>query len=233
MGGAGGNGSGGAGGSPVDMARDPTGDMAKPVAHPFLTVTSTGTGNTSTVNLTTVGTVDWAHWGFSKPDDFDHKATGNGQISDFVELANTTTKQFSSALTTFSWTDGLSGGGGHPTNAGGSDTDVYSNGGGYRVTVPAGVAPRRLIFYCGLVNAQARMQIALGDGSAPAHDDSMWKRSDNNLEDVVYTIDYAAASDGQQLTVTWSQAADLTPILGTPAAVGIASAALTTPPPTN
>jgi hypothetical protein len=212
------------------MGQPPAGDMAHPIAHPILTVTSSSSSAASTVDLTAIGTLDWAHWGFSKPDDFDHKATGNGLISNFVELGGTTTKQYSSSITTFSWSDGLDGGGRHPSTNG-TPTSVYTNnvGGGYRVVVPAGTTPRRLIFYAGLINAQGRMQIALTDASAPAHD-STYMQSNNSVLDVVYTIDFAAASNGQQLTVTWSLDKDLTPVLGTAAAVGIESAALTTSP---
>jgi hypothetical protein len=221
-------GSGGSGGVGNDMAQSPSGDMAHP-AHGLLNVTSSSSSAMSSVDLTAVGTLDWAHWGFSKVTDFDHKATGNGQISDFVELANTTTKQFPSSITTFTWTDGLDGGGRHPTNPGGTTTSVYTNGsGGYRVVVIAGTTPRRLIFYAGLNNAQGRMQIALSDGSAPAHD-STYKQTNNNILDVVYTIDFAAASNGQQLSVSWSLDQDLGNVLN-PSAVGIESAALTTMP---
>jgi hypothetical protein len=198
-------------------------DMAK---RGKLSVTSAVTSG-SPIDLTAVGTLDWAHWGLSNPTDFDHKATGATQIADFVQLPNTTVKQFNNFPTAFNWSDGSSMMGG-TTTSGNSMTGVYSNGGGFRVVVPASTTARRLIVYVSLLNAQARMQIALGDNSAPAHDDSMWQKAGDTIEDVAYVIDFAAGSDGQQLSISWSLAQGF--IGAFPAAVGLESAALTTPP---
>jgi hypothetical protein len=178
---------------PVDMASN---------AH--ITVTSTGT--VGPIDLTALGTSDWVHWGYAKVDDVDRKATGNSQITALmVTGSGGLLKQFTPFPTHYTWSDGSSDNGGHmstPSNAGG----VYTNAGGLRITVPAGRASRQLTVHVSYVNAQARMQMALSDNSTPGHDDSGNNTNDGMLHDVAYTVDYAAANDGQQLTITWSLA---------------------------
>jgi hypothetical protein len=208
-----------AGATPADLASTPA-DLARPL----LQVTSTVSGG-ALVDLTQTGTLDWAHWGFQEIGDFDHKATGNSQISTFTLLpGSTNTKQDSVAGTPFSWNDGMTSNGGHQTasnNVGG----IYTQSGGFKITAIADRTLHRLIVFCFVYHARAQMQIALSDSSAPAYADGLWERSDGQIQQVAYTIDYAAATAGQTISVSWSDALTL----GTADGVGLNAAALTTP----
>jgi hypothetical protein len=84
---------GGSGGASDDGGMPPIGvgdlgptaggdDLAH--AGPFLELAALPTP--ATVDLTAEGTIDWAHWGYSSASDFDHKAMGNGQISNFQQV---------------------------------------------------------------------------------------------------------------------------------------------------
>ena len=190
-----------------------------------LTVTSAGT--ISPVNLTTVGTADWEHWGFAQPTDVDRKTTGTALSALTVTGTGGVLKQFMPFPTQYQWNDGGNGNGSHPNSPGNAGC-VYTNGGGLSITAPAGLASRTLIIYVSYINTQARMQIALSDGSAAAHDDSANTNNDSLLHDVAYTADYAAASDNQQLTITWSLATPNPGTNGLPA-VALCAAALTPP----
>jgi hypothetical protein len=177
------------------------------------------------VDLTQTGSVDWAHWGFGSVSDFDHKASGNGAISTFsLLMGSNRPNQYKSNPTSFSWSDGLDGMGRHPSTNGNTG-GVYAFGGGFRITAPADTTPRRLIVHVAVLNAQAVMRIALSDGSAPAWIDTKWKSNNTTTQDAAYTIDYAAASPGQTLVVTWSQST----ALGIFASIGLVAAALQEP----
>lgn len=181
-------------------------DLAPP-AHVTVSVAPT-TGPVDLTMLTAAGASDWAHWGFAKVTDVDRKAAGNAQISAVSVTGNgAVLYQYMSFPTAFTWSDGAMGNGGHPMSPGNSG-GVYVNVGGVSVTVPAGLAARRVVVYVSYCNAQARMQIALADGSATGYDDSSAMSNDDVLHDLVYTIDYSAASDGQMLTINWSLAAN-------------------------
>jgi hypothetical protein len=209
-----------------DMAKKPpppSKDMATTPPAPHITVSNAPTA--ATINLTTLGTSDWAHWGFNSKNDFDHKAAGSSQISNITLIDNASLTQFNGYPTKYSWTDGMTGGGGHAT-ATNSTTGVYTGVGGVQFTVPAGVATRRLILYASLFNAQEHLHITVGDGPDKTFDDTTLQFSDGTLHDYAFVIDYSAAADNDTLTVTWSIQASL----GVNGAVGLNSAVLTTTP---
>src|SRR5947207_15024819 len=59
------------------------------------------------VNLTTEGTSDWAHWGLNTATDFNHKATGGTQISNVSLIgAGSTKARFRDSASTYTWTGG-------------------------------------------------------------------------------------------------------------------------------
>src|SRR5258708_2482987 len=59
----------------------------------------------TSVNLTAEGTSDWAHWGLNNNTSFDHKSTGNGQISNII-TTGTGPLQYPNNFTHFTWSDG-------------------------------------------------------------------------------------------------------------------------------
>ena len=60
----------------------------------------------NSVNLTTEGTLDWAHWGNGGVAGFDHKGGVTQRISNYTVIGTNPVQSFSDNLTSFSWTDG-------------------------------------------------------------------------------------------------------------------------------
>src|SRR4026207_488965 len=46
------------------------------------------------VNLTPEGSLDWAHWGLTAPDDFNHKAGISSQVTNFMVIGDALIQQF-------------------------------------------------------------------------------------------------------------------------------------------
>src|SRR6266545_4794428 len=155
-------------------------------------ITGSGTASTASVDLTSVGTSDWAAW-----PGYDGKTTGNGQISDFVFLGPTATV-YNNDPRTLTWNDGT------VTVCNSSTGGVYLNGtsNGFLITVPADTTSRTLKLYVGGSNSRGMLTAHLSDGSAQDLADTGF--SSTGQYDVVYTIDYHAASPGEQLSVMWT-----------------------------
>ena len=157
-----------------------------------------------TRSLTTEGTLDWAHWGLSSGASYDHKATAP-QISNALAVASAA--QYTNNSVGFSWTDGS------PTvSATGTTTGVYREGvgQGFQLTAPADLISRTLRVYVGAWRAQARMIAHLSDGSAPDYSDSTLTNNAGKTTLQEYTFTYNAASPGQTLTITFTEASQTT-----------------------
>ena len=160
------------------------------------------TSPSGTVQLTTAGTFDWAHWGLNTITDFDHKASGAQQISDITLVGGGNLHRYANNSVAFTWTDGT------PTpSVTNSKTGVYSlgQGTGFSITVPADPTPRTLTVYVGAFQAQGRMVARLSDGSAPDYVDTSLINTVGVTTLGAYTFAYSAASSGQTLTVTFIQ----------------------------
>ena len=154
----------------------------------------------ATVNLTAEGTLDWAHWGLFTETDFDQKAGGASQISNFTQITGSEANnvfQFADAAVAFSWSDGTPNASAVLTPSG-----IFVGGltNGYQFTVGADTTQKVLKVYAGAWNAQVQFEATLSDGSAAAY-------VNDDLDDFgageasVYTIRFAADSPGQMLTV--------------------------------
>jgi hypothetical protein len=152
----------------------------------------------STVDLTAEGTTDWTHWGLLSNTSFDHKNVPVRRISNFTVLGMNSPRRYSDNYTSFSWSDGT------PTLATNTATGVFIYGvtNGFQLTAPADTLPRKLRVYVGGYGTEAQMQAYLSDLSAPPYTDESVSNIFGNSY-VVYTIDYAAASAGQQLNVIY------------------------------
>jgi hypothetical protein len=153
----------------------------------------------STVNLTAEGTADWSHWGLVASNSFDHKSGVTQKISGFTVLGTQAVQQYADNFTAYTWTDGT------PTpSATNSTTGVFITGttNGFQIQAPADTTPRRLKVYVGLYGAQGNFQAFLSDFSAPAYTDASLNNVFANSY-AVYTLDYAAASAGQNLIVQY------------------------------
>jgi hypothetical protein len=151
------------------------------------------------VDLTTEGTLDWIHWGYSSGSSFNRKTAVEPQISNVVALGPGPFEQYANNYTTFSWEDG------NPNaDVRSTTTGIFITGwtNGFELRVPAATVLRRLKVYAGLYGAQGSFQAFLSDCSAPAYADTgalnVWGDSYN-----VYTLDFMAAEPGQFLTVRY------------------------------
>ncbi|HEX6125576.1 MAG TPA: hypothetical protein VFZ23_09425, partial [Pyrinomonadaceae bacterium] len=154
---------------------------------------------TGALDLSAEGTTDWAHWGLSGTS-FNHKAGVASQISNFAQVGNRQAQQFGNNTTLYSWTDGT------PTaSASNVSTGLSMRGlnNGYQVTVAADTLSRTLKMYVGLWAAGGRFEASLSDGSAPVYIDTT-PVNPTATTNLVYTLNYQAASAGQTLTVTWT-----------------------------
>ncbi|HEV8606892.1 MAG TPA: PEP-CTERM sorting domain-containing protein [Tepidisphaeraceae bacterium] len=160
-------------------------------------------------NLTTEGALDWIHWGLNTATDVNRKATGLSQISNFTTVGSgTTVVRLTNSASKYSWIDGS------PTlTATNTPGGVYVNnfdgpGRGFIFTVPADLLQRVLRVYIGEFSASGTLQATLSDNSAPAFSLVLTGAADQTVQGV-YTLDYAAASLGQTLTVKWTETTDL------------------------
>jgi len=156
-------------------------------------------GLPTAVNLTTEGVRDWAHWGLTTNNFFDHKTSAVQQITDLTKLGTNVVKRYADNYTGYTWSDGT------PTaSANGTTTGVFIPGvtNGFEISVPADTTSRTLKIYVGLYGAQANFQAWLSDFSGPAYTDTTLSNFFGNSY-AVYSVTYAAASSGQALTVRY------------------------------
>src|SRR5262249_29872952 len=171
-------------------------------------------------NLTLVGTIDWAHWGLTGPASFDHKANVTPLISNFTAVGNGTPNNLGDSAVGYTWTDGTP-----DVNATNSTTGVFvaGQGNGFPIPAPADTTPRILYVYLGAWQAQGTITAHMSDGSVPDYVDSS---VNSPLASTVglYTFNYAAGSNGQTLSITYT-------LTGGGGNVTLFSSALTAPVP--
>ena len=158
------------------------------------------------VNLTTVGTTDWAHWG-SRSSAFIHKECTIQQISNFTEIGTATVTQFLTNSTGYTWTDGT------PTTQGSNSYtgyEVIGTGNGFSIAAPADTTSRTLKVYVGVFKAQGSFTATLSDKSATAYSDSSLSNA-GAVSNGVYTLTYQAASANQTIIVTFTEASSFDP----------------------
>ncbi len=161
-----------------------------------VTLTSYGSSNVN-INLSTEGTTDWAHWGLNSGSSFDHKV-GSTAISN---LAAGPAGNFSGAPLTSTWNNGTP-----DATANMTSTGVYVNQPNSMVfTAPADRASYTLNIYVGTQDCTGTMTIALSDGSAGPYTRTVASSGTTNYK---FSAVYNAATDGNKLTVTWTDVGD-------------------------
>jgi len=173
-------------------------------------LTASSNTSTATVNLTTVGTSDWAHW-----PEFTEKSTGAARISNYNLTSGGSVHPYTDSPMTLTWSDGT------PTVSSSAHTGLYlaGIGKGFRITVPADKTTRQLTLYLGGYVSTGMLTATLSDGSAATYTDSSHSSSTGQYV-ANYTLTYSAASAGQVLTVTWTH------LSGTSGNVTLSGAAL-------
>jgi Thrombospondin type 3 repeat len=150
------------------------------------------------VNLSTEGIIDWAHWGATSTTSFNRKATGGGKISD---LAQKGSFQYSTSLTTYSWSDGA------PTVSANTNSGVYDSAvasTSFSFTVPAGTSTRTLRLYVGGNAVDNRLTAHLSDGSTADAVFSTTGRANGGAYVMPLEIVFRTSSAQQTLSLTWA-----------------------------
>lgn len=153
----------------------------------------------ASVNLTTEGSADWTQWGLSNATTVNRKSGVPPQISNYTKIGSGSVAKFDGNSVSYSWNDGA------PTNSASSDSAVYIMGlnRGFELDIPADTTQRTLKLYVGVYAGQGRFEASLSDASAPpVIDTSVSDQTDTT--NVVYTINFKAASGGQNLKVRWT-----------------------------
>jgi hypothetical protein len=171
-----------------------------------LSVAFSSVAEGSVVDLTSEGKTDWVHWGLHTDSSLNRKAGVAPRIGDFVrqDASNgfSYVYQYADNSNGYSWGDGFP-----ETAVTNTTTGVWAFGtpaigSGFLFTVPADTTPRTLKAYVGVFAAVGRIEVSLSDASAPPYTNATLVNLRNG-PGRVYTIDYAADSPGQTLTVRW------------------------------
>jgi len=159
-------------------------------------LTGTGVASSATVNLTTEGSSDWAHW-----PGYNHKSSGGSKIDNYTVVGAGTVLNYNNDPRTCYWNDGT------PTASGSNKNgiSVTGIGKGFQITVPADPTPRTLKVYVGGLNSKGTLTASLSDGSAPNYVNSSFSNTAGQYN-AVYTLTYKAASARKLITVKWVQA---------------------------
>lgn len=150
------------------------------------------------VNLTTEGVLDWAHWGLTDTASFNHKAGVVQQIPNFSTVGAVTPVVVAGNLVNFVWTDGA------PTAATAATANavyIKGQGNGFTLTVPASLTQRTLKVYVSALDAKGKLEATLSGASAPY---TGYIDSQAALKYGVFTIDFKAAAVGQSLTIKYT-----------------------------
>ena len=167
------------------------------VGNGSLTSTFAGEVNGS-VNLTTVGSVDWTHWsgGPNAATNINRKASVPPLISDFTVIGNATPSGAGTDLTHI-WSDGTPNVNGNTA----SGRRLFGINTGFQITVPADASIRTLNMYVGVRNATGLLTATLSDGSAAPL--SVVVSEPSSRATHLVSIDYQSASANQTLTIEY------------------------------
>jgi hypothetical protein len=165
------------------------------------------------VNLTADGPLDWAHWGRpTSPPYLDRKAGVPTLVGDFVASGPISTQGRSTGDDTtpsFRWQDGI------PTGVDGGANELGTRDrlffiGEVSTSVEIKVAPsssipadgeQKALFYLGLYDAQAKLEIDFDDGSnaVPARTEQS-----GAALDVLYQVTFKRSPTNAKLRAKWS-----------------------------
>lgn len=176
--------------APVELFANTTGGaLAAGVAIP-----------STSVDLTSEGALDWTHWGLISPQSFNRKVAVPPLIANFTKIGTNEPIRFQETFTAYSWSDGTPVAATNDTRTG-----VYVSGvtNGFTFSVPADATQRTLKVYVSLYGVRGLFQAYLTDFSAAAYADTSLDSIFGNAYGV-FTLNYAAASSGQNLIVRYT-----------------------------
>jgi hypothetical protein len=157
----------------------------------------TMTNPAAAVNLTREGMTDWMHWGLEHKNSVNRRAGIVPVIGQLSLIGNE--QRYTDNFSSFSWSNGT------PTlTTVNSRTGLYVAGlsNGFQIAVPASTRPQRLNVYAGVYGSRSRFEATLSDNSAaPFINNALTRNFANGY--AVYTVDFAAGSSNQVLTVRY------------------------------
>ena len=158
------------------------------------TLTGEVASDVGAIDLSIEGSLDWVHWGLTPEAPVNRSAAALPRISD-VSNPSGVPFMLSSGLS-FAWTNGT------PVEATISSNVLAFTGGdtAFVITVAADTTVRRLNLHLGAIAADASVEAALSDASAPAYVDT--SLSSMGETPVVYSFFFAADSPQQVLRVS-------------------------------
>jgi hypothetical protein len=155
-----------------------------------------GDSSTSSVNLSTEGSIDWEHWGSEAAN---RKAGMIPQLSNYSLLVTDTVGSYTDDSRPVSWTGGTS-----PVTGSNNKEGIYVTGlgGGFSFTAPADATLRTLAVHVGGWKSGGTLTAHLSDGSAADFTDVTTPT--NGQYDRNYTLTYRGSAPGQTLTINWA-----------------------------
>ncbi|MEM7220376.1 MAG: putative Ig domain-containing protein [Pseudomonadota bacterium] len=164
----------------------------------ILTVVNDNISNGTTVDLTALGASDWRHWALSSASTSNRKATLPAPIiPDFTTIGGANPQLYTASRADYTWSDGV------PTASVTTSNGLRmaDEGVGLQMVLPADRSPRTLVMYVGVDASSGRFTATLSDNSKPAVIETITQASGKRTRRL--TINYAAASAGQTLTVSY------------------------------
>jgi hypothetical protein len=163
------------------------------------TLTLTPSVSSATVNLTSVGAVDWASWNATTSLTPTNRKSGGGSTISVTD-ANAQ-GSYSNDARTITWSDGT------PNGSGSETAGIYDStttGGGYAFVVTADTTARIAYFYLALFNATTTsFACSLSDSSASPQSYTGFTTG-AVIEDGIVQVNYSANSTAQTLNCLWS-----------------------------
>ncbi len=186
---------------PPDASPPPPPDLQMVYAG-TLVLTATNLVTAQEAMLTQLGTRDWVHWGYTTAADVDRKLTGGAQIGGFTVVGPSSPTLYTDNIVGFNWTDGMP----HMTSGGAQTSGLYVTAlnNGFRLSIPAVMTQRTLYLYVGGYHSTGRLSALLSDASAAAVSfDAIGNMSGKYA--IQFRLDFATATSGQTLDLTWVQ----------------------------
>jgi hypothetical protein len=174
---------------------------------PSLTLSVTKVSTTA--DLTAIGTLDWAEWGYAGATSTTPSNTksGGGSLISLAIYGGGSISNFTDSIRLVGWSDGT------PTaseagTASGLFNGTGGDGQGWQVTFPADTTLREAYVYLGTFDAGATIEAVLSDSSAgPGSDSTTLAIDAGNPIAGFAKITYAAATAGQSLFLRQSRIA--------------------------
>jgi hypothetical protein len=142
------------------------------------------------IDLTAEGVIDWAHWGYTSPTDFDHQGA---IIGNYTQIGSDPVNQVGASVS-FTWTDGTTA---NPSAAQTTSGISVPVGNGFELNIPAETTNRLVHIYVGASGAYLHLEASMSDNTAPIFTEDPAITSGTRR----YSILYRAASPGQTLKV--------------------------------